>query len=372
MKTAALGLRIVIAGGGTGGHLFPAIAIAEEFLKRSKKNDIIFIGTKRGLENRVLNGMGFRLHTIDVEGLKGKNVMNAFKSLIRIPRSIRQSFSLIREFDPHLVIGVGGYASGPALFAAWMIGYKTTIAEQNALPGFTNKILGKFADKIFLSFAETQRWFPEEKIIITGNPVRGGFGERSENIERNDRRFNLLVFGGSQGASSINKAMIDSLEYLKMEKGSIRIVHQTGERDCEAVSLAYRNHDMDAVVVSFIDDMVSAYRDADLLVYRAGATTIAEITASGKAAVLIPYPHAVGNHQELNARVLVSAGAVDMILEQDLNGKLLAEKITELANNPRKVGEMGENAARIGNRRAAEDIVDACLELIQSEREEEI
>lgn len=354
---------MIIAGGGTGGHLFPAVAIAEEFLKRDDRNSVLFIGTEKGLEKRVLGDYGYPLRTIQVEGIKGKGIVRSVRSLFRIPRSIVQSWSIIRDFSPHIVLGVGGYASGPVVITARFMGITTAIAEQNALPGFTNKILGRFVMKIFLTFPDKENMFPEEKVVITGNPVRAEICGVRDIIEEGEEMLTILVFGGSQGASSINRAVSESLPYLKDVKNRLMFIHQTGERDIAEVSKAYLNNGMDAAVSPFIRDMASAYRSANLVICRAGATSVAEITALGKASILIPYPFAVGNHQVLNARLLHDAGAARMILEDDLTGESLADIIRSFHLNRRMVRKMEKQSKKLGRKEAAAKIVDSCLTL---------
>ncbi|MBW2650945.1 MAG: undecaprenyldiphospho-muramoylpentapeptide beta-N-acetylglucosaminyltransferase, partial [Deltaproteobacteria bacterium] len=279
------GVRIIIAGGGTGGHVFPAVAIAGEFLERANVRDVLFIGTEKGLEARVLRDMGFTLCTINVEGVKGRGVAGMAGSLWKIPWSIAQSVSIIRDFRPNIVLGVGGYASGPAVIAAHFMGIKTAVAEQNALPGFTNRMLGRFVDKIFLSFPDTGNRFADSKVVVTGNPVRREFAKGVKKSRKEG--FSILIFGGSQGARAINRAVVESMEYLEDIRGGLAITHQTGKKDFDEVSAAYRDRGVSAEVHPFITDMSSAYGAADLLICRAGATSIAEITATGKASVLI-------------------------------------------------------------------------------------
>jgi len=357
-------VKIIIAGGGTGGHLFPGIAVAEEFLRRSRENSILFIGTERGLEKKILGNLGFNLLTLDVEGIKGRGLIKKISALFKIPQSIIQSIRIIRDFHPNLVIGVGGYASGPAVMTAHFMTIKTAIMEQNALPGLTNRILGKLVDRIFLTFAETRAWFPEEKTMVCGNPVRASFLVDNESRKRREGKFNLLIFGGSQGAHTINRAVLGALPYLKNMRQHLRIIHQTGEKDVNTVTENYERHGMDAEIVLFIIDMARAYRSSDLLICRAGATSIAEITATGKAAILIPFPFAVNDHQTKNAEVLVKARAAMMIREEDLHGQKLAETINYLWRHPHIIEEMEGNAALLGNTRAAFDIVDACEKMI--------
>ena len=353
----------MIAGGGTGGHLFPGVAIAEEFRRRNGASRVLFIGTKRGLEARVLPQIGFALETLDVEGIKGRGMAKSLAALVKIPRSLMESRRILRGFEPHVVIGVGGYASGPAVLTARFMGVPTAIAEQNAIPGETNKILGRFADRIFVSFPETKRWFRPERVRVTGNPIRTAIA----GVQRRERKpgepLGILIFGGSQGSHRINLAVLETLPHLGDLKGKIRIIHQTGKDDLEMVKKGYRDQGVEANVLPFITDMASAYGQADLLVCRAGATSIAEITASGKAALFIPFPFAVNDHQTKNAELLVNRGAAEMIPERDLTGESLSGVIRRLAAEPEKIESMGKNAAALGNARAAADIVDELLAL---------
>jgi UDP-N-acetylglucosamine--N-acetylmuramyl-(pentapeptide) pyrophosphoryl-undecaprenol N-acetylglucosamine transferase len=304
-----------------------------------------------------------------VEGIKGKGSIRVLKALFKIPVSLVQAFRIIREFSPDIVIGVGGYASGPVVIAAHFMGIKTAIAEQNALPGITNRILGKFVDRVFLTFSETGGWFSEKKAALTGNPIRQEFFLKEKEERKSAGRFTLLIFGGSQGAHRINMAMLDALKYLKEMKDRLKVIHQTGSKDLKKVSMAYQDCGMDAEVLPFINDMASVYQSADLLICRAGATSIAEITASGKAAILIPFPFAASNHQVKNAEVLINTGAAEMILDKDLNGELLAEVILRLYRDSKKIKEMEEKSRELGSPRAAEDIVDVCMELAALEEE---
>jgi len=358
-------IRIIIAGGGTGGHLFPGVAIAEEINRRDPANEVLFIGTERGLEGRILKDMGYRLSTIDIAGLRGMGIMKTLGGLMKIPMSILQSRAIIGEFNPHMVIGVGGYASGPAVITAHYMGIKTAVAEQNAAPGLTNKILGKFADRIFVTFSETVRSFPRNKVLVTGNPVRKSFIEARSREKKNEETFTVLIFGGSQGASGINAAAVESMTHLRKIQAPVRFIHQTGLREVEQVTAAYHAHEIEAHVVPFITDMASAYGEADLLVCRAGATTVAEVTVSGKASIFVPFPHAAGDHQRLNAQVLVDAGAAEMIIEKDLNGKTLAGMIERLINDRAHLAKMAERSRALGTINAAGHIVDECLKIIQ-------
>lgn len=359
------GLRVIIAGGGTGGHVFPALAIAEEFVRRNTKTNVLFVGTKRGLEGRILRETEFKLRLIDIKGIRRKGLTGTVIGISKIPGSMLRSREIIRGFCPNIVVGVGGYASGPLVLMAYLMGIKTVIAEQNALPGITNRILGRFVNRVFLAFPENRGWFSPEKVRVTGNPVRWSFIDDERKVREKSARFTVLIFGGSQGASSINHAVIESLSYLKKIRERLKIIHQTGEKDLEEVSKSYRDHGINAEVLPFIHDMAEAYRTADLLICRAGATSIAEITAMGKAALFVPFPFAVGNHQVLNARMLVEAGAAEMITEKELSGKRLFEVIERFHRNPESIIEMEKRSKDLGNIKAASDIVDECLTLIE-------
>ena len=356
---------MIIAGGGTGGHLFPGIAIAEEFLRRDRDDRILFVGTDRGIEKRILGDLGYSLQTIDVAGVKGRGWKKSLAALFRIPGSLIQSFRIIRRFSPDLVVGVGGYASGPAVLTACLMGVPTAIAEQNALPGLTNRILGKVVDRIFVSFAQTGRWFHAGKVVVSGNPIRQAFFSEQNAPERQGRPFTLLIFGGSQGAHAVNRAVTEALDDLAPVRDDLYIIHQTGSQDRDEVARTYRAKGVTAEVLPFITDMAAAYRKADLLICRAGATSIAEITAAGKTAILIPFPFAVEDHQTGNAEVLVQAGAAEMIPERELTGARLAASVKRYYDHPELLRDMEARSAGLGNVRAAADIVDGCLMLVR-------
>lgn len=361
-------MAIIIAGGGTGGHLFPGVAIAEELLKRNPDNRVLFIGTNRGLEKKILGQLGFELKTIDVEGLKGRGILKVVNSLLKIPGSLLESYRIIRSFKPDVVAGVGGYASGPAVLAARMMGIKTVIAEQNAVPGLTNRILGRFVDRIFAAFSDSGAYLPSGKTVVTGNPVRGSFLKEAKAgamhaLPLPNRPFTLLIFGGSQGASAINKKVVESLDFLSSIKKNIHFIHQTGERDQQSVAKEYGYRGFSAEVYPFIINMAETYSRADLLVCRAGATSLAEITAVGKASILIPLPSAAGDHQTKNALLMEKAGAAVMIPEKALDGVRFAEAVKKLYENREIIRKMEKAAASLARKDAAATIVDLILAL---------
>jgi UDP-N-acetylglucosamine--N-acetylmuramyl-(pentapeptide) pyrophosphoryl-undecaprenol N-acetylglucosamine transferase len=262
-----------------------------------------------------------------------------------------------------MVIGVGGYASGPALVAARIMRIPLAIAEQNAVPGITNRILSKFANLIFVTYAQTQELFPSSKVIVSGNPVRKVFAAIRSREQGEKPYRQLLIFGGSQGAAAINQNVIAMMPKLQKMKDKLRVLHQTGDREVEMVKQAYEKYGLEAQVTPFIVNMAEAYTAADLIICRSGATSLAEITAAGKAAILIPYPFAANDHQKKNAQVLASAGAAVMINENELTGQKLFDVINDLLTDKQKLRRMEEASVKLGNIKAAAKIVDACMEL---------
>ena len=357
-------MRMVIAGGGTGGHLFPGIAIAEAFQRREKGNEVLFIGTERGIEKKVLPGGPFPLRTIHAMPLKGRRLTAKVKALSALPVALREAIVILREFRPQLVMGVGGYASGPALVAAFLLGIRRAIHEQNMVPGMTNRILKYFADRVFVSFEESRRDFPGRKTVVTGNPIRKEFLSRFAPSRPRGGRLTLLVFGGSAGAHRVNEAVMEALDFLTDLRSSLRFIHQTGAEDHERVTKHYEEKGFEAVVKPFFEDMASQYRAADLVICRAGASTIAELAVCGKGAILVPYPYAAHQHQLVNAQRLVALGAARMIRDQDLKGALLARMIQEFSSRPDRLEEMEKALLRLARPQAAEEIVDHSYALV--------
>jgi len=356
-------LAVVVAGGGTGGHLFPGLAAADTLVRR-RPCRVTFVGAERGIETRVVPRRGYELRTLPVTALRGQGVRGFAASALRLPASVVSAWRLLGEIDPDLVIGVGGYASGPAVVAGWSRGIPTVLLEQNAHPGLTNRLLARFADKICVAFPESIAYFPADKTIETGNPVRPPATKpRSE-----ARGFSLLLFGGSAGAHHLNDIGVDAV--ARLGASELSILHQTGEADLEAVKRRYAELGIAADVRAFIDDMAAAYAAADLVVCRAGATTLAELTALGKPAVLVPYPYAADDHQRKNAESLVKRGAATMILDRELTAERLAAAITELRAEPGRLSSMAGAARALGRPDAAEKVVDVCLELVQKRRRE--
>jgi UDP-N-acetylglucosamine--N-acetylmuramyl-(pentapeptide) pyrophosphoryl-undecaprenol N-acetylglucosamine transferase len=355
-------MRCVIAGGGTGGHLFPGMAIAEAFIGRERSNEVLFIGTERGVEVKVLAGSKFPLKMIAARPLKGISLLGKVKAILSIPRAISEALSILKNFQPQIVLGVGGYSSGPALLAAFLLRIKRAIHEQNVVPGMTNRLLRWFCQRIFISFEETVKYFPEGKTLVTGTPVRSEIIRREEGVKGD--RFTLLIIGGSRGAHRINEKMIEALTLLMKIKDSIRFVHQTGSADVSWVSKGYQENGFEASVAPFFEEMAAHYQVSNLVICRAGASTIAELAICGKAAIFVPYPYAAHNHQVMNAQRLVEMEAAMMIRDEELNGPILAQTILSLYDHPEERAKMEKAIQQLARPRAAEEIVDHCYALL--------
>lgn len=316
------------------------------------------MGSRRGLEGSLVEKEGYALKTIDLASLKGKSWFRKIGALLGVPRSLVQAAGVLRAFRPDLVMGVGGYASGAVVLAAWALGYRTFLQEQNVFPGLSNRLLGRFVDRAFISFAESAGHFPEGKAVLTGNPVRRRL--RPEKRAAAGGPFTLLIFGGSQGARRLNRTMIGVLPRLRDLKGKIRFIHQTGEKDFPEVRTAYEREGFEAEVSPFIPDMERVYGLADLVLCRAGATTLSELMALGKPAILVPYPFAANDHQTLNAESLVKAGAALRVSDGELSPEIVNRFLRELAADPSRLKKMGEQASALARPEAARDIVNLC------------
>jgi UDP-N-acetylglucosamine--N-acetylmuramyl-(pentapeptide) pyrophosphoryl-undecaprenol N-acetylglucosamine transferase len=363
------GRRMIVAGGGTGGHLFPGIAVAQAFLARHHRNRVLFINAGRPLEVSVLDRLGWPHRAIPIEGIKGRGLWRQVRAMSKTPRAVWRSRDLINDFEPDVVLGVGGYSAGPVVAAAWMLGVPTALHEQNQLPGLTNRLLRRIVNRIYLSFEDDAHRFDTRKTVMTGNPVRDeilALGALPKPTG-DPTAFNVLVLGGSQGARAINQAMAAALPLLKGCTG-LNVVHQTGPEDEPWVARAYAEAGVVARVQAFFDDMAGQYQGAALIVCRAGATTVAEITAVGRAALFIPFPFAADDHQTGNARALVDAGAAEMIRQQDLSGELLAQKILGFARNRPQLVEMAGRARSLGRPEAALTIVNDIYALMEGSR----
>ncbi|HEV7920615.1 MAG TPA: undecaprenyldiphospho-muramoylpentapeptide beta-N-acetylglucosaminyltransferase [Thermoanaerobaculia bacterium] len=346
---------MMIAGGGTGGHIYPAIAIAREWLARNPERNVVFVGTERGLEKTLVPKAGFPLELIDVGGLKGKGPADLLENLLRLPLGFLQAWKLVGKHRPAVVLGVGGYSSGPVLVAAWLRGIPTIIHESNAFPGLTNRLLARFVTVVAVGFEEALKRMKTKSGVVTGNPIRAEFFDHPPAAHANKR---LLIFGGSQGSRIINNAMTGALMFLARMKDQLEIVHQTGPHDVQTVQDAYRASAFaGARVVPYLDPISAEMAAADLVVSRAGAMTVGELAAAARPAVFIPFAAATNNHQELNARVVEQAGGGIVITESELTPERLAAAIAEVLGDSERSRRMGEAAGRLAAPDATKKIV---------------
>ncbi|MBN1352997.1 undecaprenyldiphospho-muramoylpentapeptide beta-N-acetylglucosaminyltransferase [candidate division KSB1 bacterium] len=371
MKTdAGKKLRIIVAGGGTGGHLYPGLALVEELKRRGNLADIIFAGTKRGIESRIIPKEGYRLKYIWIRGFqRSLNPANLIFPL-RVIVSLLQAYRLVRHYKPDAVIGTGGYVSGPVLYVAAKLKIPTLIQEQNSYPGVTTRLLAQHASIVHLSFEESKKYFKETKnLVVTGNPIRAGFlitGKNSayDKFHLTSRKKTLFVFGGSQGAHAINLAVLDILEPLMRDPG-IQLLWGTGYNDYQTVKKQCKMYRERASVLPYIDNMPAAYAITDAAICRSGAMTMTELSLAGVPAIFIPLPHAAAGHQEFNARVLVDRGAAEMIREQDLKPEIFLDKIINLLKDDSRREKMTERMKEWANPAAAEEIIDSLLKLVK-------
>jgi UDP-N-acetylglucosamine--N-acetylmuramyl-(pentapeptide) pyrophosphoryl-undecaprenol N-acetylglucosamine transferase len=355
--------RVVIAGGGTGGHLYPGIAVARELQRRDATLRVTFAGTARGIEARVVPLEGFELDLIRSAGLKGSSGATLLRAVLLLPLGGYDAWRILSRRSPDLVIGVGGYSSGPVVLAAVLRRIPTLLLEQNAAPGLTNRLLARYVSAAAVTFESTAAYFGR-RAFVAGNPVRPEFwaadpagGIRAEGPPR------LLIFGGSQGAHAINAAMVEAAPTLARHPGGLAITHQTGERDLALVTDGYRRAGLEARVEPFLFAMDREIRAADLVVCRAGATTIAELTAAGRPALLVPLPTAADDHQRKNAEVLAAAGAAEIVEQRTLTGALLAERIAAFIGDPARLGAMSAAARAMARPDAAGLIADKAMRL---------
>ncbi len=358
-------LNILFAGGTTGGHLFPAIALAHEFLSENRRSNMLFVSTGRPLELNILKEQGFSHKKINASGIKGLSLFKKLISLFKLPFGVLSAVVIISRFKPNIIIGVGGFSSAPVIMAGYLLRKRIFLHEQNLLPGIANKVMGRFADKIYVSFEETKHYFDKNKTILSGNPVRREFiNKKMKTTGKESSRLNILITGGSQGANGINHAVADSLPLLK-NKEIYSFIHQAGEKDVAFLKEAYRANNIKAEVISFITDMPDAFQKANLIVARSGALTVSEIMATGKPALFIPFPQAADNHQFYNAKPLADAGAALIIEENKLNGTILAEQLTFFEKNRDELKTMSEKAADFNMPDAAGFIVNESYRIIE-------
>jgi UDP-N-acetylglucosamine--N-acetylmuramyl-(pentapeptide) pyrophosphoryl-undecaprenol N-acetylglucosamine transferase len=359
-------MTVVIAAGGTGGHLYPAVALAREFLSRDPSTKILFVGTRRGIESKVLTHEGFELEFITAKPVMGKGLLAVMQGLLSVPVGLWQSLRILRQRRADVVIGVGGYTSPTMLVAAAMRGTSRVIVEPNAYPGMANKAVAAFAQRIFLAFESAAASFDRQKVRVVGTPIRREFLVQVGQVESSPgaARRHLLVFGGSQGAKAINSAMLEGVASLMERLPGLAITHQTGEADYQRVREAYGRAGVQAEVVSFLYDMPNVLRTADLVVARAGAMTIAELTACGKPAILIPLPTAIYDHQMKNARAMEAAGGAMVLPQADLTGATLSESVAAILLNSQRLQAMSAKSREMRRINAGEMIVRECYALM--------
>ena len=359
--------RAVIAGGKTGGHLYPGIAVAEEILLRNPEATVTFIGTEEGIEARVLPKLGYTLKTITVSRLKGAGLAGRIMGLLRVPVAMLQTLLTLLRLRPQVVLGVGGYASGPALLAAWFARYPTAIQEQNATPGFTNRILGRLVRAVYLGFGAASIHFSDDKTLETGNPIRHSLCEQLKAAvdgaatTPDTRGISVLIFGGSQGASFLNQNVPEAVHRFRQAHPDVQltVTHQTGRHDEAATRERYEDLGLASLVevLPYIDDMPGAYAAADVAICRAGALTVAEVTAVGLPCLLVPFPYAADNHQQANAQVLVDGGAGHMVVQSEWQTEEVAAWLGRIATNPEERVRMAQSARRLARPDATRDLV---------------
>ena len=362
-------IRLIITGGGTGGHIFPGIAFAQGMMHVYPGCEVLFIGTEQKVDRTALSALGFKILTIKSQGLKGKSPAAKFRALLQLPIALMEAARIIRKFKPDLVFGVGGYVTGPVILAARLLGVTTCIHEQNSIPGLANKLLGRIANRIFVSLPGSEKFFPSGKTILSGNPVRSSLIKAARKMKPGAEHdpLTLLVLGGSQGARRLNSLMLEAAEKcLSSLVPPPHIIHQTGEHDEVFVRQSYADLGLNAEIASFFSDMAAIYSQADLVVSRAGATTIAEITIFQKPAILVPFPYAADNHQEINGRYLVEAGGALMFRQADLSGEKLGLEIKRILADRKLRGEMSQNSGKIARPGATETIVTACMGILKN------
>ncbi len=356
-------MRVIFAGGGTGGHIYPAIAMAREILRRESESKVLFVGTREGVESRILPQEGLELKTLRVMGWKGKKKIERLRALFVLPRALKDSFSILRTFQPDAVIGVGGFASGPLVLAASLSGRKTMLQEQNSVPGMTNRMLGKMVRRVYTAYLESHSYFPKGKVLLTGNPIRKGLdkGGREDALRHfglTPEKKTVLVLGGSRGAHAVNELVSKMIQKVSWENLPVQFLHQTGEADLQKVSGVYESSGMQAVVRPYIQEIDQAYAAADLAISRAGAVALSELCAAGIPMLLIPFPYAADDHQMRNARVTADAGAAEVLVQEGLVPEKLGENIQAILNDPDRLARMREAALKHARPDAAEAVVD--------------
>ncbi len=361
-------IRLIITGGGTGGHLFPGISLAQAMMLAYPGCEVLFIGTERKVDKTALADLGFQTISIKSQGIKGKKTTAKIKAMLQQPAALLEAARIIKRFKPDLVFGVGGYVTGPVILAARLLGITTCIHEQNSIPGMANKLLGHITHRIFVSLPGSEKYFPASKTVLSGNPVRSSIVKAANQMRRKKYRepLTLLILGGSQGARRLNSLMLEAAEKCLVKLTPVpNIVHQTGEIDETHVREKYSELGINARVQAFFSDMAEIYSRADLIISRAGATTLAELTVFHKPVILVPFPFAADNHQEINGRYLVEAGGGLMFKQSELDGEKLGREIKQLLADTSLLAEMAAKSGKVSKPEATETIVNGCMELLK-------
>ncbi len=363
--------RIVISGGGTGGHIYPAIGIAKALMQLNAEAEVVFIGGADRLESTLVPQHGFRFLPISVAGFPRKLTWRWLPVIHRVCSGFAKSLWLLKDLKPRVVVGTGGYVCGPVLFAAVLLGIPTVIQEQNAAPGLTNRVLARWAEMVYLAFETAGKHLPTQKTVVMGNPIRRTIADVERNRETYDSlgldpgRRTVFVMGGSQGAQAINRSVTDALDHLEMFHEQLQFVHQTGKADYNAVKVRYQASSLRHLVQPYFDPIETIYSIADLMVCRAGGMTIAEITTCGIPALFIPLPTATGDHQRLNAQAIADAGGGVVLDQSTLTGGTLAEEVVKIINNPDKHQQMKHRSRRLGNPHASKEIAQSIFSFIK-------
>ena len=366
-------IRLIITGGGTGGHLFPGISLAQAMMQSYPDCEVLYIGTERKVDKTALADLGFKVMTIKSQGIKGKSLAAKVSALFQQPSALFEAARIIRHFKPDLVFGVGGYVTVPVILAARFLGVTTCIHEQNSIPGLANKLLGHLTNRIFVSLPGSEKYFPASKTVLSGNPVRSLIVKAAKRMDHKEFHdpLTLLILGGSQGARRLNSLVLEATEESLIQLApKPNIIHQTGVDDEIHVRTKYSELGIKARVEAFFNDMAEIYSHADLVISRAGATTLAELTVFHKPVILVPYPYAADNHQEINGRYLVQAGGGLMFKQSELDGKKLGKEIRRLLTDRKLLAEMAANSGKIAKPEATETIINSCMELLKDKLQE--
>jgi UDP-N-acetylglucosamine--N-acetylmuramyl-(pentapeptide) pyrophosphoryl-undecaprenol N-acetylglucosamine transferase len=354
-----MSLRVLIAGGGTGGHVFPAIALAEELKRAQPDSEVLFVGSEGGLEKELVPQAGFALSLLPVGKLKGSSAIVRLKTLVGLGPGLVRAASILRRFKPNIVVGVGGYASGPIVLASAAMWLPIILLEQNTIPGLTNRVLSRFARKVITCFPETAQHLPRGRALELGNPLRPRLIERLSDTSRKKGEGKcLLVLGGSQGARALNDVMLECSEELFQRVDDLTVLHQTGRSDQQKLAVHYQRFGGRAEAVAFIDDMADAYHRADLVLSRSGATTIAELGMVGLPAILVPYPYAADDHQAHNAAAMAAAGAAEVVRQEELDARFLIERVCGIFESSEREEGMKKSMKAFGRPLAGARIVD--------------